>query len=470
MRKGMRICALLLTLLMAFGAAAEAVDWMTPLRAFTRQPSEWTMQAGFDVLSPLGEERVRQLTELMKYVRLRLTLQPGDAGLSLRYRADVDGVEQADVSLRQEGDTQLLQTPLVPGTTYVTRGEAPLLNSLLGEKTADLPGVEALSPLWLLEDAYQLVNRLDALFADAASVKSTKTTIRSMGVARKVCTITLRAEEAEAATALLVSEAAGGLKTLLRDIRLTGQQQIKLWRDGENRPLKLTWRGGIAVGEESRTVDLSWSMIRGTIASRDQLTLKVYASGSKNNTEISLKQAAQKEKQNRLSLKTTYRVEQTADGASTANEFTADLRQQPGDDGIRLTGSAALMHKQKHQRVNWRIEPELLISGTNLQGQLRISSEENKLQTMRLLLTLKAEPGDPVVWQDETTVDWDALTDAQRAQHSQALREALQRRIVPALVLLPEEATKYLSDNLSEEAWNRIVQAAKVAATEEGNP
>lgn len=469
MRKA--LCWLLVCLCLVTGASAEIqlvpqmAQWDASL------PVEITLSADVKTHMPFDDERCAQLNALLKHVSLRLGTSCDDQAVFSRLAVLVDGHEALRVMQREESDAAQLQLSWQPGVAF--SGDADALNTLLGmeESAETLCGFDGEETIWL-DDGAEMMSSIGEALEEFGKATSIKTAIKNMGTARKKITYTIPKAQTDVFVKAIAAHCPEGtLKTFLTGLTYSGQQKLILWLTGEGAVIRAEYAGMCGTDENSlRQVSLKWRMLRDEDAIRDDLTLKTPAvKGNDYNTVTVIRELAQGKKKAvtyTLDFSETVRAGKEKSSRSAEVELTS---KQEGEAN-RLTGSLTVKQQlpDADTASSMVIQPDLLVSsdgGTPMvSGVVNVQELQGKKVLEEADVHVEAGAGTFMEWQEADAVRSVAdMTENERTD----LTEAMASGLVPHLVLLPQEDTLYLSADLPEDVWQRIVEAARSALPEE---
>lgn len=469
MRKA--LCWLLVCLFLVTGASAE-IQLVPQIEQWdTSLPMEITLSADVKTHMPFDENRCAQLNALLKHISLRLNTSADDQGDLSRLAVLVDGYKALQVLQKEEKGTVQAQLSWQPEVTF-TGGENALL-LLLGQEASqmDLCGFTGEEVLWL-DDGAELMAAVGTSLEEFGKATSIKTAIKNMGTARKKITYTIPKTQTDAfAQAIAKHCPEGVLKDFLAGLTYSGQQKLILWLTGEGAVIRAEYAGKCGPDESSlRQVSLKWRMRRDDTAVRDDLTLKTPAvKGNDYNTVTVIRDLSQGKKKT-INYTLDFSETVRADKKKSSRSAEVELTSKPEGEGNRLKGS--LMVKQQlpgeDAIASMQIQPDLLVgndSGTPLvAGVVNVQELRGKAVLEDADVHVQVSAGTLMEWQDRKTIR--PVADLSETERS-SLLETMSADLVPHLVLLPQEDTLYLSADLPEDVWQRIVEAARAVLPEE---
>lgn len=139
----------------------------------------------------------------------------------------------------------------------------------------------------------------------------------------------------------------------------------------------------------------------------------------------------------------------------------------PQGEATQLTGSVTLSGKSAGAGTEETLvlTPNLLLSQQNgaayASGQITVQEKRGKNLVEDADVLIEMAQGTYLLW-----TETDAAI-APTQQQRESMTEAMGAQLLPYLVLLPAEDTLYLSADLPEDTWQRIVEAAQMALAEE---
>lgn len=473
MRKVMRcLAALVLCLSIASGALAEIslvpqmAQWDDSL------PISVELSADVTVHMPFDDTRCAQLNALLKHLSLRLATSNVEEERLNRISVRVDNREALWMLQRETEAREQVKLSWQPDVTYAA--EHGTLNTLLGASGGDMTlyGLDGNEDAWL-EDGAVMMGSIGTALEDYSKEASIKTNIKNMGTARRKITYTLpKADAALMGQALADHCPEGELKDFLTKLMFSGQQKLILWLNAEDKVIRAEYAGRCGMDEESlRKVSLVWRMRRDDTLIRDDVTLKTPAvEGTDYNTLTCIRDIAM-DADGTVTYENEFSYAVRANKEKTTLSGDIDLTSKPESDSSRLTGSITVKQQLpgEDSATGMSIKPDVLIGndgGTPLiSGKIAVQQLRGSKTVLEdAVITVEAAAGAYMDWEEDVmAVDASAMTEAQRT----AVLEGLSSALVPHLVLLPQEDTLYLSADLPEDVWQRIVEAAHSALPEE---
>lgn len=469
-------CCVAAALLAISGAQAE-VKLLPQLDAWmlAQQPLEITLAADVAVHMPFDDTRAGQLRAMLNHITLRMNHQQLQEESWSRVALEVDGAEAVSMSMREMAAEAQLQLSSQPDRTYVASAGQDPAALLLGESTAvSFAGMDGTELAWL-DDAYDLLNGLDVALADYGTEKSVKTAITNMGTARKKITYTIPADDAAKLTELLPGLCVdGALQRLLTGLVYSGKQQFVVYQAENGEILKGTYEGKCGVDTDHlRTVSISWSLKRDDADTRDTFTMKSPAVKGTDRNTITFKRVEKAKADGTVTLEASYKHESVESKVKQTVSAEAELKAAPKASGTQLTGSVSikLTPAEDDDKQQLILTPTLIFAGEEespgITGTLTVETRAGaslKRVTEKATLTIDLHRGDYFDWElRESTVDLTALSESQLATVCTAAAGDVATDLIRPLVLLPYEDTLFLSADLDEASWQKIVDAARAA-------
>ena len=171
-----------------------------------------------------------------------------------------------------------------------------------------------------------------------------------------------------------------------------------------------------------------------------------------------------------INLDEKFTYEWVADKKKTTLSGAVDLVNTLSEQESHITGTVTMKQvlPGEDKSTSIRLTPDLIVAGSDglpsAQGSLTVEqlSGKNVLEKADLSVTLGV--GSYFAWESRPqTVSINLLTEEQAAITAGELASAAATALIRPMVLLPREDTLYLSADLSDEAWQKIVDAAQSA-------
>ena len=465
------LTALLCCLTLTASALAEVAfvpgltDWM-----LGEIPLELTVSAEVMAYAPFDEDRLPQLTDLMKHLSLRLTHQPMLDETQSTVDLLVDGEMALGIALQKSGQRTLAQFSALPDVTYA--GADPLA-ALLGTSSEPMTllGFDGSEAAWTRE-GYELVFALETVLAPYLTSESkVKTDLKDIGTARLKQDYTVSKTDAPGLTALIAGACPEGrLKALASQLVFSGKQTLRVYWDENHLPLRLEWNGNCGLdADHLRTVSLIWRMRRDDKAYRDEITLKTPPLRGTDRNTLSWNFAIVPNKSGQMVLTYDLSYTRNIDKQKTVWSGSGKLTATPMDGGTAVKGEAKLSRQlpDEDSPVTYSFEPNLMVSGDgnmpSVFGELTVSSLNSKnkvLSQARLLVELLRT--EYSAWRmRESTVELDAMDAVSLDALRQQAQGAISSTLIRKLLLLPREDLDYLLKDLPEESVQAIINAAQ---------
>ena len=461
------LCCLALTV-PAMAEVSFLGGW--PYSALDAMPLELTLSADVTAYAPFDEDRLPQLTNLLKHLSLRITRQPLLDETQSTVAVLVDGEEAVSFSLQESPQGGMLQLSALPDITYA--GADPL-SALLGASSEPLTllGLDGSESAWL-EEGYALLASIDVPLASyLTSETSVKTDIKDMGTARLKQDYTVSKDDAPGLAALLSAACPEGrLQELIAGLVFSGKQTLRVYRTEDGTPLRMEWNGNCGLDEDHlRNVQLVWRLRRDDVAYRDEITLSSPALRGSDSNKLSWTFSIVPDKKTgKLTMTGKLSYTRVADKQKTVLSGDCKLVSVAEDGGVRVTGQATLTRQLpgEDSARGYTFGPDLLFSGDEnmpaLEGSLSITGLLGKKNTDQATVALDLHRTSYTSWQmRQQIIDLASLDGATLGLVSQEAAQAISSALIRRLVLLPREDLDYLFLDLPEESVEAIINAAQ---------
>lgn len=465
------LAALLLCLALTASALAEAIfipgiaDW-----ELNSIPVELTVTADVAAYEPFGEERLPQVTDLMKHLALRMTRQPLIDETQSTVSILVDGEEALGLGLQQAGQRTLAQFSELPDVTFA--GADPLA-ALLGTAAEPMTilGLDGSEVDWIT-DGYELLSAFESVLAPYLTSESkVKTDIKDIGTARLKQDYTISKDDAPGLTALLTSACPEGrLRDLVSRLIFSGKQTLRIYRDADHVLMRMEWNGHCGLSEDHlRNVKLTWKLRRDDAAYRDEISLTSPAlKGSDRNT-LSWSCALAPNKAGLPVLTCSLEYSRTADKQKSTWTGSCKLTAETNGGDTRVTGEASLSRQlpDESSATTYTFAPDLTFSGDAnmpaVDGTVTVASVNSKKKVLsEATLTVSLRRGEYTAWQmRKSTIELDSMDEMTLDAHRQMVTRAISAAFIRRLALLPREDLDYLFKDLPEESVQAIINAAQ---------
>ena len=441
------------------------------------ETEDWTLTLGMQVAAypPYGEKRISQLNDMIQHMGLRIRKNGDEATAQVL----IDG-EETPALVLINGE----ETPAIIGLE--SEGTEPESEDTLAQA---LQGAEWMHEAFrMLDEGAAFLSELPEKYPEGSYEKKTKQKTK-MGTAVRTVTVTINeAEEGDHPMQTLVREAKqDSIRETMGSWTFRGRFRFTLLYDAEGRLLKANCSGRAGEDAENlRNLSLEWRLIRTEEMKRDDLTLRTPTADGKR-------------RDNWIIEREWERKATEASGAQNTGE-TADKDKDPKADGENQdgnpetdaeTGSGAeerlsftLEYDQKRGNEKTQYKWEGSLEGnTGLQGGVSFTTgRKNEKETITVRPALTECGAERIagevefirvkdkVIQEQATVrmDWQAgggtevptALQSERAFAAEVLRSLLQR--------IDEADLGFLKDEIPEEDWQRILEAAGAGEIGEG--
>lgn len=470
MHKLLRWLAVMLCLCLCTGASAE-MELIPQLGRWDADlPLEISLSADVKVHMPFDDNRCGQLNALLKHISLKLATDHTDSAQLSRVSVLVDGKEAMWMLQREENEATQLQVSWQPEITYAGQDA---MNSLMGSEAVEMSlyGMKGGEEAWL-NDGAMLMDSIGASLEDYKKQSSIKTTIKNMGTARTKVIYTVPKGKTELFTAAIDAHCPeGALRDFLMGLSFSGQQKLILWLNADGRVLRAEYSGKCGADADAlRQVSLKWRMLRSESAVRDDLTLKSPAVKGGDYNTLTCVRNLTKSEEGIVKLDGEFKYTVKSGKEKTTLSGETNLASRPEGEGNQLEGSVLVSRKLPgaDYASGTKLIPALLISDDGgalvVSGTLGVQEYYGDNLVEDAVVSISAAAGNALEWHGNGLgIDVTSMSNQQRESAAEGLAAAL----IPHLVLLPQEDTLYLSADLPEDVWQRIVEAAKTMLPEE---
>jgi hypothetical protein len=360
----------------------------------------------------------------------------------------------------------LAQTSLLPGTTLKSGSSSPL-DLLLGEGS-EIPfwAADILDPNELADKIPDALNNLSAF----AQEKTGSYRLSSIGTAKKAVIYTVPEDSVQLlrdSLSLLTDELNWAeASELLKTLTVKGSAVITLYQTSDGKNMGLGVKA--AMGFENiapRTVTFLWVFKSDENGCHHSISLKAPAEKGSDNLTVTGDMALEcKKSQNRLSLRMDIKNRQS--GKSDRTQWSGQLDCLLAEDNQRLEGEIKRTYTDPEDvdRV-LSIKPSLLTvkagDEISVKGSARFVMEEDKAMVSDVALSLLAGKSPDIPWEETgDTVSLDELGGTELAAIAEKAQTAAAEAIWRAVMSLPEECLALITQNISQEDWERIYQDA----------
>jgi len=468
---GKLIILLLVFFLFISSAMAEAnpalapmfEDWIAGIRS--GEAADITMSATLHAILPFGEKTVAAMNRLLSECSIQVGYQQSEQGETTKTQIFIGDALAVDF-VEQDGNDMLAQTSLLPGMTIKSASGSPL-DFLLGKGTE--------IPFWAADilDPNALADKIpDALagLSDFAKEKAGSYHLSSMGTAKNAIVYTVPEESAQfirdglsqLADELNWPEASALLKTLI----LTDDAVITLYQSAEGKNMGLGVKANMGFENIiSRKVTFLWVFVSDEKKSRHTLSLKAPAQKGADNLAVTGKMTLECLKtKNRLSF--GLDIKNRLNNQSDRTQWDGQLDCLPAVDNQRLEGEIKRTYTDQEETDSiLTIKPSLLAlkmgDEVSIKGSARIAWARNKSVLTDATFSLQTGNAANIQWEETAdTVTLDGLGETELAAMADKAQMAAAEAIWQAVMSLPEECLTLISQNISQEDWERIYQNA----------
>lgn len=462
------IAGLLCMLLVLSTALAEGTFW--PDLDLTASPMQLTISAEAVTHMPYDDTRVAWLNGLLKHITLTADYQQvaDETYMDMAVRVDDDTI--FTITECEEEQYSMVQLSLTPGVTYVSPAGTAALDTLMGIAAAGEPNALGLTlaDLAWMDDAEALMNLIRREWMDSISNKADKQSISGYGTATRRLTLTVAADDAEAFGAWLTEHCPRGrLAEVISQLTFTGKQTL-VWRiDAEDRVHQFTYNGSFkAEGIDKRKLSITWNMARTATTTKDSLAVKTPQSNEKKAEYNTLNwKRTQQEKNGVVTDKEEFTYTQRIDGQKLSMSGSADVTRTDAEGLSQYAGTIQLkrtLPDADDEQLDLTLDLAVDEANTSVQGDVKVASMVDSLNREAAVLHISLIPDEPVKWSlQPENLYLDTLAEAELQALTAQITQRAALALIRPLVLLPREDTLFLSQDLSDEAWEAIVDAAK---------
>lgn len=431
-----------------------------------QMPIELTVSADVTAYAPFDDERLPQLTNLLKHLSLRLSWQPLMDEVQSSVSVLVDDQEMLTLGLQKMADSTMAQFSALPDVSYLDDDPLETLLGVSAEPT--VLGVNGSEYAWL-QEGYELLNATEsALLPFLDDEADVKLNISDMGTARVRQDYTVSADDAPDLASLLCGVCPDGqLKELLARLVFSGKQTLRVYRLENGVPLRMEWNGQCGLSEETlRKVKLVWKLRRDDTAYRDELTLTSPAVKGSDQNKLDWSCLIQPKKNGQITLtgKLTYAV--TKEKQKTTLTGSCKLTSTPSDAGNQVTGELTLKRELpgEDSASSLVFTPNLLVSGDanlpSIAGDVTVTAKLGTKVTDEAILHLALQRTTYTAWQMRMqTMDLSLMDEASIELARQELTHAIASQGLRCLLQLPRGDLDYLFRDLPEETVSQILNA-----------
>ena len=444
----------------------ELIPQLTQWRLEESQaPIRATVSAELSAWLPFDETTLAALNLLLSHVSFQVeTLHMAQEDWS-RSAVLLDGVDTAVLTQRQANGVKKLNASFVPDATLTAVSQDPIA-LLLGESSAlNLGGFTGTEEA-MVQEAKRLMDDLPVLLVSWMEEKSVTKKIDKMGTATYMRTYEIPEEEAQQLGTLLADAAQESrVQAFLSSLTFTEDQEITVYEDENGQVLKFSYEGRCGADAESqRKVTLTWSMKDDGQEARDTLSLKSPAVSGSDRDTLTWERVAEVDEGNRV-LSESFRYETVRNKEKTILEGEAELENAFDIASSLLTGKAWVEQTLPDETLHtWVLEPEMTFALGNMNpeasGKVLVTYKEDKRITQEATVFINLAYGDGFNWElRETETNLELLGEEGLTALQTQSAERLASDVLKGLLSLPQEDLLFISEGLTPEAWQRILDA-----------
>ena len=463
MRKRLLAALCCIMMLLPFAATAET-ELVPQLSAWqleeSASPIRVTASAQMSAWVPFDDTMLEALNTLLSHMSVQVDTMNLSGETWSKTALLLDSEESVSLTQRQAENQRLLNASFLPEQTLTSAVDPTAL--LLGDGAAlNVPGYTGEEQAWVAE-AKRLMQELPTLLADWKKEESVSKKIAKSGTAKTLYTFKLGKDDAAQLGTILAGAAQNSMvKAFLSSLTFSKAQAIKLYTDAEGQVLRFAYEGRCGVTTQ-RKVTISWNMKDDGESARDSLTVKSPAvSGSDKDSLTWLRELDTSKSKRTLTASFTYTAVHSK--VKTTLEGEADLTYK--QNGGVLTGEAWIKQTDRDgDSETWIARPELTFADAQeapaVQGGVQLTHKQNKRVAEDMTLTLSMAAGESFSWEmrgTETKLDELSAESLTALQEDGAKRMAAQ--VLRAMLTLPQEDLAFIQKGLSQEAWQRILNA-----------
>ena len=255
------------------------------------------------------------------------------------------------------------------------------------------------------------------------------------------------------------------MKAFLSGLVFTKDQEIAVYEDEAGQVLRVTYSGRCGADADSqRKVTLTWSMKDDGQEARDNFSLKSPAVSGSDRDTLTWERVAEIDGAKR-SLSASFSYETVRNKEKTTLEGEAELENAFDIASSLLTGKAWVEQTLPDDtRLTWVLEPDMTFALGNMDpeasGSVLVTYKEDKRITQESTVFINMAYGDGFNWElRPVETDLESLSeDALKVLQEQGA-ERLAADMLRGLLRLPQEDLLFISEGLSEEAWQRVLEA-----------
>ena len=397
------------------------------------------------------ENRAIQLNKLIKHLSLEIGIEAKES----RLRLFADGHEALSYTVKN-GSVGLFQSELAAVLYPEDRENQETEDETLRFLT------RVFEPLNLcMNDLQPVMAGMPEAFSEYTKSMEASLGLSGYGKAVRKILITIPAENAQTTfrDTLISLCPEGEVRTFLSSLVFSGQQKFSFMLDKDGTVLRINYDGKAGLTEEDlRTVSLVWKCLREGNRKKDGLTLKTPSKDGNDRFNITLERDLNPDDPAAPLWKWILEADEKKGQDRTLSQFSMDWSQS----GNMLTG------KMTHQ-INLNGDKSTLTADASLtegeggtySGGLEIAQKKGKIEKDRFSVQISLSPGRitaETVKEEETGMPREVAGQA---------KENDRRKLLRALLQLPDEDLLFLFHGLPEEEWQALVRDAAVSVVDE---
>lgn len=472
LRKKLAACLMCLCLLTAgqpaFAGEAFAPQWQELMEELAQgRAVQVTLSAGLYEWVPFETDTVALINRILNHCAFQVDYQNREGQELFNVCLEVGGkpvlsFTQKETPQRTEWYSDLTQEVY----TLEAENRGKRLSVMAGETE---PGLFSWEELLLDGGAPEAF--LDSLIQGLiplAEPKKISKKISGIGTAKNSLKATLTGEAAQ--TLLSAACAASNCQQViafLNALTFTGDKNsFTLYQDASGNNLALGFSGNAAYGEgDARKVTFLWGF-KEELASRTD-TLSITAPSVKGSNRLTADCTWERIWQEDLNTQTlSGQVSTTVDKHKSTQSFDVLLQNTKGADNQRVSGRLQMTTKAGEDTRTVILKPALLTvknyEGLSFKGNVEVLEENNGITTLSTTLSLVLDPQQPPDFEPQgllELVPLDALGEEALAQIDAKLAQGITRRLLKAVMALPQEDIQLLAIGLSQENWEKVLKA-----------
>ena len=402
-------------------------------------------------VSAYDENRAIQLNKLISHLSLEIGIEEKESTLRLL----ADGHEALSYTVKN-GDGELFRSELAAVLYPENENNQELENDTLRFLS------RVFEPLNHCLNALQpVLAGLPKTFPEYAKSMEASLGLSGYGKAVRKILLTIPAENAQTAfrDTLISLCPEGEVRTFLSSLAFSGQQKFSYMLDKDGTVLRINYDGKAGLSEEDlRTVSLIWKCLRDGNRKKDSLTLKTPSKDGNERFNITMDRDLNAVGPAAPQWKWTIEADEKMGQDRTLSQFSMEWSQ----NGNALAG------KMTHQ-INKNGDKSTLTADASLtegedgvfSGGLEITQKKGKIEKERFSAQMAISSDRIIAGPVE---EKEANTPQEVANRA---KENDRRKLLRALLRLPDEDLLFLFSGLPEEEWKALVQEAAVSVVDE---